>query len=83
MTDLNQYKGTYVWLDEIIQETEALREALKLALSFAPKGPVPEGLAPMFYHTLEYKTEVELQERIDKARELIAPYSGQEKAGEP
>lgn len=58
-----------------IKELEAqLKEAeehLALALSFAPKGPVPEGLAPMFYHTLEYESELKLQERIDAAREYL------------
>lgn len=43
-------------------------EALELALSFCPKGPVPIGLDPTFYHTLEYDSEVKLQERIDLAR---------------
>lgn len=50
---------------------EAMREALELALSFAPKGPVPEGLAPQFYHTLSYQSEIELQQRIDKARAML------------
>lgn len=57
-------------------EYRALVESLKLALSFAPKGPVPEGLPPMFYHTLAYESEVTLQERIDKAREVLAAIEG-------
>lgn len=48
-----------------------LREALELALSFAPKGPVPAGLSPEFYHTLDYNEEVKLQARIDKACEAL------------
>lgn len=55
----------------LIARIESLEKHLALALSFAPKGPVPEGLAPMFYHTLEYHSEVELQKRIDEAREAL------------
>lgn len=55
----------------VLRRAEELVEAARLGLSFAPKGPVPEGLAPMFYHTLEYKSEVELQKRIDEARKLV------------
>lgn len=49
-----------------------VREALALALSFAPKGPVPEGLFPTAYHTLDYGQEVKLQGRVDAAREVLA-----------
>lgn len=52
-------------------KSAALVEAAKLGLSFAPKGPVPEGLAPMFYHTLNYQDELKLQARIDEAREAL------------
>lgn len=45
--------------------------ALELALSFAPKAPVPQKLAPMFYHTLSYNGDVELQVKINGARELL------------
>ena len=37
----------------LIARIEELEKHLALALSFAPKGPVPKGLAPMFYHTLD------------------------------
>lgn len=55
----------------LIQRLERLENHLRLALSFAPKGPVPKGLAPMFYYTLDYESEVELQKRIDEAREAL------------
>lgn len=54
------------------ESLKKIREALELALSFAPKGPVPEGLAPMFYHTLNYEDECKLQKRIDEARSCLA-----------
>lgn len=60
--------------DLLKKEREAMREHLELALSFAPKGPAPEGLDPSFYHTLNYADEVKLQKRIDKAREALANY---------
>lgn len=55
----------------LIARIEELEKHLALALSFAPKGPVPEGLSPEFYHTLNYHSEVELQKRIDEAREAL------------
>lgn len=62
---------------ERLQKNESrLRVALELALSFAPKGPVPEGLSPMFYHTLNYADEVKLQERIDLARATLRDVFG-------
>jgi hypothetical protein len=65
------YVIEYSEYEKLKKENEVLREHLKLALSFAPKGPVPEGLSPMFYHTLNYQDEVILQARIDKAREAL------------
>ncbi len=59
-------------------DIESLKEHLELALSFCPKGPVPEGLAPTFYHTLVYEDEVKLQERIDKARAALAQGEGKD-----
>jgi hypothetical protein len=68
------------WESSIIKAEEIrpdymqeLEEALKLALSFAPKGPVPEGPKgnPMFYVTGSYEGDTELQKRIDAARELL------------
>jgi hypothetical protein len=67
------------YMQELQDECARLREHLALALSFAPKGPVPEGLSPEFYHTLNYKDECELQKRIDAAREAL---SGREEGGE-
>lgn len=63
-----------------IKELEAqLKEAnehLALALSFAPKGPVPRDLDPTFYHTFEYESEVKLQEQIDAARVYLNKWEG-------
>lgn len=53
-------------------ENNVLLNHLELALLFCPKGPVPKGLGPMFYHTLNYKYDAELQQRIDYAREALA-----------
>ncbi len=53
-----------------------LKVALELALSFAPKGPVPPGLDPTFYHTLNYEEECKLQTRIDEARAALAEDEG-------
>ncbi len=52
-----------------------LVEAAQLGLSFAPKGPVPEGLDPTFYHTLHYASEVKLQQIIDEARAFVVEQS--------
>lgn len=60
-------KSTELWRERC----EKLVEAAELGLSFAPKGEVPKGLDPTFYHTLEYETEVVLQKRIDDAREAL------------
>jgi cysteinyl-tRNA synthetase len=56
---------------DLERENEKLRTALELALSFCPKGVVPPGLNPMFYHTHTYEGDAELQERIDKARQAL------------
>lgn len=58
------------------EKSRVLLEAAKLGLSFAPKGPVPKGLAPMFFNTLDYDEECELQNRIDEARRAIEKYHG-------
>ena len=55
----------------LIEALIACAEAAELFASFAPKGPVPEGLCPSFYHTLNYADEVKLQERIDAGREAL------------
>jgi len=54
------------WHD-IIDEIEVLEEDVKFLLSFAPDKP-PEGLDPTFYHTLTYKGDLELWDRIKKMR---------------
>lgn len=60
-------------VDRQAARIEKLEKELELALSFCPEGPVIPGLFPMFYHTLEYETEVKLQARIDAAREALKP----------
>lgn len=74
-------------LEKLTPEQEArlidageLGDHLELALSFAPKGPVPEGLFPTSYHTLSYADEVKLQERVDAAREALAKFQAVKEA---
>ena len=63
------YQAAYMQLEA---KLKLAVEAAKLGLSFAPKGEVPKGLDPMFYHSLDYEYELNLQHRIDKARSDIA-----------
>jgi hypothetical protein len=69
----NEFEAAMSWISVLEKENAVLREALALSLSFAPKGPVPEGPKgnPMFYFTGTYEGDVELQKRIDAARELL------------
>lgn len=74
MTNLDQYKGTFPWVDEIISENEALREekeTLKIAL-FRLQVRLVEN-------------QNVLKQDIEKAGHIIeqalAKYQGQEKAG--
>lgn len=53
------------------EQWSQIREALELALSFTPKGPVQDGLFPTSYHTLNYESEITLQDRVDKARSVL------------
>lgn len=59
-------------VDRLKTENQYLRTIAKIGLSFAPKGPVPAGLAPMFYHTLSYEADAKLQAVIDEARRYLA-----------
>lgn len=54
-----------------LDRIEKLEKHLTLALSFCPKGPVPKGLGPTFYHTLNYEDECKLQAKIDEARAAL------------
>lgn len=54
-------------------------EDVRLMLSFAPSGAVPEGLDPTFYHTLTYAGDFELQEKINRIRCSIAAATGADK----
>lgn len=60
--------------DLLMQQALAMHKGLALALSFAPKGMPEEGLAPMFYHTLNFADEVKLQNRIDEARKALEQF---------
>lgn len=42
-----------------------------LILNLLPKGDVPKGLGPTFYHTLTYKGDVKLQEMADCLRKKL------------
>lgn len=46
---------------------------IRLILSFLPdtNDPVPQGLDPTFYHTLNYEDEVKLFSRINDVREML------------
>jgi hypothetical protein len=59
-------------VEDLRTENQYLRTIAKIGLSFAPKGPVPAGLAPMFYHTLSYDADAKLQATIDEARKYLA-----------
>jgi len=63
-------------IEEERAKSKKMLEHLELALSFAPKGDVTEGLAPMFYHTLSYNDEIILQRRINEAREVLIKFKG-------
>lgn len=64
--------GSQETVGKLAKRIAELEKHLALALSFAPKGPVPEGLSPEFYHTLDYNEEVKLQARIDDARKALS-----------
>lgn len=55
----------------LLAEIDRMRDIAKLGLSFAPRGSVEPGLAPMFYHTLTFEGDAKLQERIDEARKAL------------
>jgi len=51
-----------------MDNTEKLENDIKFLLSFAPKNKPPEGLDPTFYHTLTYKGDLKLWERIERIK---------------
>lgn len=59
-------------LARLVAECSRLREALELALSFAPTAIAPKGSDPTFYHTLSYEGDCALLERLNKARAALA-----------
>jgi len=64
--------GTAIYtFDQLLPLLLDAYEALELALSFCPKGPVPERLSPEFYHTLDYLEELKLQERVNESRATL------------
>ena len=48
-----------------------LKQDIKFLLSFAPVDEPPKGLDPTFYHTLSYKGDLALWERIEGIKESI------------
>lgn len=56
------------------QENTTLKEGLKLCLPLAeqmfPK-EIPEGLGPMFYHTLSYTSDLEISNQIQELKKLL------------
>ncbi len=60
--------------DDLKKQLEDAVKFLKITISFAPKGEIEKGLPPMFYHTLSYEGELELDSKINKAREFLKKY---------
>ena len=38
---------------------------------------IPEGLSPMFYHTLSYDGDMKVRERLDNIANFLAKYRGE------
>ena len=55
--------------DIICSRALELEKGCKYLLSFAPKGPVPKGLSPFFYHSLSYEGDCLLQSKVDGIEE--------------
>lgn len=45
-----------------------------LILNFLPKGAVPKGLDPTFYHTLTYDGDLETQKIADELRDKLEEF---------
>jgi len=46
-------------------------EEIRIILNLLPKGDVPNGLDPTFYHTLTYEGDMALQVKFDALREKL------------
>lgn len=76
-------------LNERYEELEKENEQLKQQLKEAVKAieylypnidkmfkDIPEGLSPMFYHTLSYDGDMKVRERLDNIANFLAKYRG-------
>lgn len=46
-------------------------EDVKFLLSFCPEGETPKGLDPMFYFSLTYEGDKEIEKRLIRIRNLL------------
>ena len=44
---------------------------INIILNLLPKGNIPKGLDPTFYHTLTYDGDKKLQAQVDKLRDKL------------
>lgn len=72
--------------EELGKENEQLKQQLKEAVRVIeylyPKVDgmfidIPEGLSPMFYHTLYYDGDMKVRERLDNIANFLAKYRGE------
>lgn len=76
-------------LNERYEELRKENEQLKQQLAEAVKAieylypnvdgmfkDIPEGLSPMFYHTLSYDGDMKVRERLDNIANFLAKYRG-------
>ena len=71
--------------EELGKENEQLKQQLKEAVKaieyLYPNidkmfKDIPEGLSPMFYHTLSYDGDMKVRERLDNIANFLAKYRG-------
>ena len=55
--------------DIICSRALELEKGCKYLLSFAPKGSVPKGLSPHFYHTRSYESDCLIQSKVNEIEE--------------
>lgn len=44
---------------------------VRMILNFLPKGDVPKGLSPTFYHTLSYEGDLAIQDAVNELRDKL------------
>lgn len=72
--------------EELEKENEQLKQQLKevvKAIEYLYPNvdkmfkDIPEGLSPMFYHTLSYDGDMKVRERLDNIANFLAKYRGE------